>query len=281
MLSYFSFVHGLNHAAAPFFHTNHGGRKMPGTEDSGKKGDKSPSKGKGIKSTVRTVFFLVVIVSLLVVAKVFGLGERLGELRDWIGTLGSLGSLVFVAIYIVAVIAAIPGSALTVAAGALFGSVFGVIWVSIASTVGASLAFLIARYFARDAIVKWLSKNEKFRRLDQLTEDHGAIIVALTRLVPIFPFNLLNYGFGLTRVQFWTYVFWSWLCMLPGTVLYVVGADAVTKGLTRGEVPWVLVSALVGVAVVLFIIVRFARKKLQDKESTSATETEPDRGKQS
>ena len=254
---------------------------MPGIEGNTKRGDESSGKEKGIKSIVKPVLFLLVILSLLVIAKVFGLGEKLGELRDWIGTLGSLGPLVFVAIYIVAVVAAIPGSALTVAAGALFGSVFGVIWVSIASTLGASLAFLIARYFARDAIVKWLSKNEKFRRLDQLTEDHGAIIVALTRLVPIFPFNLLNYGFGLTRVRFSTYVLWSWLCMLPGTVLYVVGADAVTKGLTRGEVPWVLVGALTGTGIVLFVIVRFARKKLQDKEGASGAGTQPDRGKQS
>ena len=254
---------------------------MPIKEGGIKRGKAVSGKGKRAKISVRPVLFLVVIISLLVIAKVFGLGEKLGDLRDWIGTMGSLGPLVFIVIYVVAVVAAIPGSALTVAAGALFGSVFGVIWVSIASTLGASLAFLIARYFARDAIVKWLSKNEKFRRLDQLTEDHGAIIVALTRLVPIFPFNLLNYGFGLTRVRFWTYVSWSWLCMLPGTILYVVGADAVTKGLTRGEVPWVLVGALVGIAVVLFVLVRFARKKLQDKEGTSVAATEPDSEKQS
>lgn len=249
------------------------------SETGGEQG-KVPGEGKSIMKKIRPILFLVVILSLLVIAKVFGLGERLGDLRDWIGTLGSLGPLVFIAIYIVAVVAAIPGSALTVAAGALFGSVFGVIWVSIASTLGASLAFLIARYFARDAILKWLSKNEKFRRLDQLTEDHGAIIVALTRLVPIFPFNLLNYGFGITRVRFWTYVSWSWLCMLPGTILYVVGADAVTKGLTRGEVPWVLVGALAGIVAVLFVLVRFARKKLQDKEGTSGAAV-PDREKQS
>jgi uncharacterized membrane protein YdjX (TVP38/TMEM64 family) len=248
--------------------------------DTGGEQGKVPGEGKSIMKKIRPILFLVVILSLLVIAKVFGLGEKLGDLRDWIGTLGSLGSLVFIALYIVAVVGAIPGSALTVAAGALFGSVFGVIWVSIASTVGASLAFLIARYFARDAIVRWLSENEKFRRLDQLTEDHGAIIVALTRLVPIFPFNLLNYGFGLTRVRFWTYVFWSWLCMLPGTVLYVVGADAVTKGLTRGEVPWVLIGALAGIGLLLFFIIRFARKKLQEKEGTSGTGTEPGREKQ-
>ena len=76
---------------------------------------------------------------------------------------------------------------------------------------------------ARDAVANWLSRSEKFQRLDKLTAEHGAIMVALTRLVPIFPFNLLNYGFGLTRVPFWTYVFWSWLCMLPATVVATCG----------------------------------------------------------
>jgi uncharacterized membrane protein YdjX (TVP38/TMEM64 family) len=171
--------------------------------------------------------------------------------------------------YAAAVVAALPGSALTVAAGALFGSVLGVIVVSIASTLGAALSFLVARYFARGAVAGWLSDKEKFRRLDRMTEEQGAIIVALTRLVPIFPFNLLNYGFGLTRVPFWTYVFWSWLCMLPGTVLYVVGADVVTKAVVQGEVPWLLVGALVAAAAVLAVLVRQARRKLQDRETNA------------
>ena len=85
--------------------------------------------------------------------------------------------------------------------------------------------------------------------------------------MPIFPFNLLNYGFGLTRVPFWTYVVWSWLCMLPGTILFVVGADALTRGVTEGEVPWALVGVLVGVIILLTILVRQARRKLQDDET--------------
>jgi len=236
-----------------------------------KNNDSEGVKRVGSGSRVRLILFVLVIAGLLVGAKVFGLGERLGDLRDWIGGLGPLGFLVFIALYIIAVVAAIPGSALTVAAGALFGSVFGIVLVSIASTAGAACAFLIARYVARDAVIKWLSQNEKFRRLDQLTEDHGAVIVALTRLVPIFPFNLLNYGFGLTRVRFWTYFLWSWMCMLPGTILYVVGADALTDGLARGEIPWVLIATLAAVAIVLFFLVRFARKRLQAKERISET----------
>jgi uncharacterized membrane protein YdjX (TVP38/TMEM64 family) len=135
--------------------------------------------------------------------------------------------------------------------------------VSIASTLGASLAFLVARYFARDAIARWLSKKKTFRKLDEMTEKRGATIVALTRLVPVFPFNLLNYGFGLTRVPFWTYVFWSWLCMLPVTIVYVVGTDAVTRAITQGEIPWSLVIGVAVAAVLLTFLVRLAKAKLQ------------------
>jgi uncharacterized membrane protein YdjX (TVP38/TMEM64 family) len=171
--------------------------------------------------------------------------------------------LVFVLIYSAAVVCAVPGSALTVASGALFGSVLGVVVVSVASTLGASLAFLIARYAARDAVAGWLSKNDKFRRLDVLTRERGAMIVAVTRLVPLFPFNLLNYGFGLTGVAFRTYVFWSWLCMLPGTAVYVMGGDVFARGLTQGGVPWGLIAATAGAAIVLAILIRLARQKLK------------------
>lgn len=239
------------------------------------------SKGKRTPHWWRPIILLLVVIAVVVLAGVFNLGQELARLRGWIDSLGPVGPLVYVAIYIAAVVAAIPGSAITVIAGAMFGAVLGVILVSIASTIGASLAFLIARYFARDATASWLSGRESFRKLDDLTARHGAVIVALTRLVPLFPFNVLNYGFGLTRVRFWTYVFWSWLCMLPGTILYVVGADAVTRGLTQGKVPWDLVIIVALVAGILALLVWQARKKLRTKEhglNTESTE-ESERGK--
>lgn len=229
-------------------------------------GSTPPSPGR---AWVRPAALLVVLVAVLVGARALGLGDRLGELRSWIHSLAAWGPAVFVFLYAAATVVAVPGSALTIAAGALFGSVVGVIVVSIASTLGASLAFLASRYFAREAMSRWLAGKEKFRRLDEMTERHGAMIVAIVRLVPIFPFSLLNYGFGLTRVRFWTYVFWSWLCMLPGTILYVVGADALTKGLQDGRVPWPLVGAGGLAAVILALLVRHARRLLKEREARS------------
>jgi uncharacterized membrane protein YdjX (TVP38/TMEM64 family) len=218
---------------------------------------------------LKPLLLVAVLGAILIAARVFGLGDRLVELRAWILGLGPLGAVVFVLIYGVATTVALPASVLTVAAGAMFGSVLGVALVSVGSTLGAAGAFALARWLARDAVFHWLEGNEKFRKLDALTERHGAIIVAITRLVPIFPFNLLNYGFGLTRVPFWTYLFWSWLCMLPATVLYVVGADAFTRGLAEGRVPWALVGAL-GVALgILALLVRCAGRVLAQREAAS------------
>jgi len=217
-------------------------------------------------SVWRPLLLIAVLLALFVAARFFDLGARLTELRAWIDGLGTWGPLAFIAIYVLATLAMIPGSGPTVIAGGLFGSLWGTVYVSIASTTGAALCFLIARYMARGAVSDWLEGQERFRKLDRLTETHGGWIVAVTRLVPVFPFNLLNYGFGLTRVRFWTYVGFSWLCMLPGTLLYVAGADTVVQAVAEGRVPWamlaflvVLLGALVGIGVV-------ARRKLRSAE---------------
>jgi len=225
----------------------------------------SPSPASKRGGRLRVVLFVACLILLIIIVRALGLGSRLVELRDWIHDLGTLGYFIFAALYIAAVVATVPGIALTVIAGVLFGTVTGIILVSIGSTVGAALAFLVGRYIARGAIENWLGSNERFHRLDQLTEDHGAMIVALTRLVPLFPFNLLNYGYGLTRIRFWTYAFWTWLCMLPWTVVYIVGIEAFIEGLARGTVPWPLIALFAVLAVILFFLVRFASRKLREK----------------
>lgn len=208
----------------------------------------------------------LILLILVFVARSVDVGAHLVHFQTWIEGLGPLAPLVFIVVYTVAVVAAIPGSPLTVIAGAVFGSVLGIAVASVGATIGASLAFLISRYLARDAVAQWLSRQEAFQRLDALTERRGAMIVALTRLVPIFPFNLLNYGFGLTRVPFWTYVGWSWLCMLPGTAVFVLGGDTVTRALAEGRVPWPLVGALAAAILVVTLLVRFARARLRRSE---------------
>ena len=236
--------------------------------------DATPRAKTGRGGLWRLILFVAVVAALFGLARVLNLGARLGDLRQWIAAQGAWGPVLFVLVYIGATVLAAPGTPLTVGAAALFGSVLGVALVSVASTLGAALCFLIARYLARDSIAASLARNEKFRRLDSMTELHGATNVAVTRLVPLFPFNLLNYGFGLTRVRFRTYLLWSWVCMLPGTILYVVGADALFSGLEKGRVPWALLGVLTVVIVLLVFIVRAARRKLRAKDGGPMTEAD-------
>jgi uncharacterized membrane protein YdjX (TVP38/TMEM64 family) len=145
--------------------------------------------------------------------------------------------------------------------------------VSIGSTVGASLSFLIGRYFAKDAVERWMNKNEKFRKMEEFIESHGQLSVAIVRLIPLFPYNLVNYGFGLTRVRFRTYVLWTWLCMLPVTIIYVVGADAVTSGITKGEVPWILIIVIIVITLILTLLIIHTRRVIKDnKKNESETQ---------
>ena len=222
-----------------------------------------PAGTPGKRGHWRPVLLFTVLIAFIVLAHTLALGERLAALRHWLVGLGPWGPAVCLLIYIAAVVAAIPGVVLTVTIGVLFGSLLGVILVSVGATVGAALAFLIARYFAREAVVDWYGDSQRFQQLDRLTARHGALMVAFTRLVPLFPFNLLNYAYGLTSVPFWTYVFWSWLCMLPEIVLYVVGADAITQVLGQRRVPWVLVGVFVAVLILVIFLVRIARRKIQ------------------
>jgi uncharacterized membrane protein YdjX (TVP38/TMEM64 family) len=222
-------------------------------------------KNEKSKDWWKPVVLIIIIVTLFIIVNMYGLGVKIEELQHWIQSLGFWGPFAFFFIYLGAVIATIPGTIFGVIAGALFGSVIGVILISISSTIGASLTFLIARYFARDTVARWLSKNKTMERLDRLTEEQGMVIVGLTRLIPLFPFTLLNYGFGLTKVSFKTYVFWSWLCMIPGTIIVVVGTDVLTQELAQGRTPWELVGVLVITILVLGLIVWYERKQLQEK----------------
>jgi uncharacterized membrane protein YdjX (TVP38/TMEM64 family) len=139
---------------------------------------------------------------------------------QWIEDLGYVGGIAFILIYIIATIAFIPGSALTLGAGAVFGVLWGSLYVFVGATLGAIAAFLIGRYLARDWIGKRIEGNQQFVAIDQAVANSGVKIVLLTRLSPVFPFNLLNYAFGITGVRLKDYAIAS-IGMLPATVLYV------------------------------------------------------------
>jgi pyruvate/2-oxoglutarate dehydrogenase complex dihydrolipoamide dehydrogenase (E3) component/uncharacterized membrane protein YdjX (TVP38/TMEM64 family) len=224
------------------------------------------------------LLYAIAAVAVVLVLKYFHIQDLLKAALDWIGKLGPWGPVIFVGLYIIATVLFVPGSVLTLGAGALFGVVLGSVCVSISATLGATAAFLVGRYLARDAIARKIEKNQTFATIDRAVADEGWKIVLLTRLSPVFPFTLLNYAFGLTRVKLSHYVLASWVGMIPGTVMYVYLGSLVNVGAghrqrTTGE--WILygVGLLATVAVTVFVT-RLARsalaKKIGSKETTQS-----------
>ena len=216
------------------------------------------------------------LLAALALAGLLALGRYAGgyipAFQRWVEGLGALGPLAFVAGYALAVLAFIPGSALTLASGAIFGVGKGTVLVFAAALVGSTGAFLVARHLARAAIEKRISGDARFAAIDRAIGTQGRKIVFLLRLSPIFPFNLLNYGLGLTRVRLVDYVI-AGVGMLPGTLLYVYlgsaagEAVAAAGGAAPGRSPaeWALFGVgLVATLLVTLYVTRIARRALRD-----------------
>jgi uncharacterized membrane protein YdjX (TVP38/TMEM64 family) len=146
----------------------------------------------------------------------------------WVQSLGIWGPIAFIIIYNLATLLFIPGSLLTLKGGCLFGLFWGSVYVFIAAILGAILAFIIGRYLSRDWICQQLEKHPKFKAIDQAVAKEGWKIVLLTRLSPIFPFNLLNYAFGVTQVTLKDYILGS-IGIIPGSVMYVYMGSLVSN----------------------------------------------------
>ncbi len=238
--------------------------KPQATKDSGLR-QTSPVSGN-VERWVVLGFLALGLIGLLYFFDVRGL---LRETLAQVARLGAWAPLIFVLVYVLAAVLFVPGSALTLGAGALFGVVRGSIYVSIASTLAAGVAFLLGRYVARDWVAKKIQGNATFDSIDRALADEGWKIVLLTRLSPVFPFTLLNYAFGLTRVGFREYILWSWIGMMPGTVLYVYLGSLVNLGAgaqQRTPAQWTAYGlGLAATVAVTVVITRIAKRALANK----------------
>ncbi len=192
-------------------------------------------------STIKSKFTWHVFYKLLLLA-VLGMGISLAVLyrdaidmlamQNWIEQSGTLAPLIFMFIYVLGTVFFLPGSVLTLAGGALFGPIWGVFYNLTAATIGAVLSFLAARYLASD----WVAKKSagRLKQLINGVEKEGWHFVAFVRLVPVFPFNLLNYALGLTKIKWLDYSLATYICMLPGAIAYTylgyIGKEAATGG---------------------------------------------------
>lgn len=190
----------------------------------------------------------------------------------WVRTQGAWGTLIYGILYALGAVLMVPGSALTAGAGLLYGTLIGVLIVSPASVLGATLSFLIARYFARNWVERKLQAYPRFAAIDAAVERQGFKIILLVRLQPVLPFVLLNYALGLTRVRLADYIVASWIGMLPATIVYVYLGSALhsiselfSGGTLKHNLVWVVLfwGGLAAGVLLLWIFTRVARQALQ------------------
>jgi uncharacterized membrane protein YdjX (TVP38/TMEM64 family)/rhodanese-related sulfurtransferase len=184
------------------------------------------------RNTVRWLLGLA-LVSVIGLAVAWRDRFDVAALQTWVESAGSAAPLVFIALYAAATVLFLPGSVITLAGGVLFGPVWGTLWSLTGATLGAALAFLIARYLGGD----WIARRAgpRLSRLNDGVAAEGWRFIAFVRLVPLFPFNFLNYALGLTRIAFLPYVLASALFMLPGALAFTWLGYAGREALSGGE----------------------------------------------
>ncbi len=196
------------------------------------------------------------------------------SVNAWVESLGAWGPLAYGVFYVAAALAFVPGSAITIGAGALFGLGLGTVVVSIASTASAALALPLARSLFRERVQAFAQERKSFQAVDRAIEDGGWKIVGLLRLSPVVPFSALDYLLGLTNVRYVPAVLISWIAMLPGTLLYVyfgaIGRD-VAGGKERGPLEWALmIAGPVATLAVTVVLTRMARSRMQSETDLPA-----------
>ena len=148
----------------------------------------------------------------------------------------------------------------------MFGPIWGTVYTWIAATLAAALAFLVARHLARGTVERWQAQSPRVARIDAAVERHGWRILMVTRLVPLFPFNLQNFAYGLTRIPFWTYVGVSAMCILPGTIAFTLAGGAFSGGGSPAGIAWTLAAAAALIVLVSLVPRWLARRSPAARE---------------
>ncbi|WP_047043011.1 TVP38/TMEM64 family protein [Vibrio mexicanus] len=203
------------------------------------------------------------IALVIFVAKQTGILEIITDIRslqEWIAGFGVWGYAVFVLAFVFACVFMLPGSAFTIVAGIVFGPVKGALLALFSATLGATVAFILARFIFRDTIVKKFGDNPIFKKIDDGVAQNGSSFLILTRLVPVFPFSLQNYAYGITGLNLATYVIVSLITMAPGAFIFAyMAGDIATNGVSA-----MLLVKFAGAGLVLFgmsLIPKYIAKK--------------------
>lgn len=227
------------------------------------------------KSVIKILIAVGIIVAVYFVLRHYGITkhirlENVPKIKTWVESFGVIAPLIYIGLYLISTVFFLPGFPVTVLAGFVFGPLWGVFYASIASIISVACAFLVARYVARDLVEGWVKENAQFRKIDEQVEEQGWRILMVTRLVPIFPFNLQNYAYGLTKIRFSTFVFISAVFMLPGTIALVMLGGAFVSG--EGNVlQTMLYLGIAGVLMFALSLVPNLLRKYQNKEEKIET----------
>jgi uncharacterized membrane protein YdjX (TVP38/TMEM64 family) len=208
----------------------------------------------------------IVIIGILIWLFAFGGSEfftldNLVDLLKSIEGYGILVPIVYVVLYWIVCLFFLPAVPITLIGGLIFGPVRGSMIVSFASTTGATLAFITGRTIGREAILKKFGQSSSFKKIDKGVKDNGWRMLMITRLVPLFPFNLQNYLYGLTDIPLGTYMLVSWLAMLPGTIAYATLAGAIVSG--NGDVGRMVIYLAIGA--ILIVALSYIPKILEKR----------------
>lgn len=233
------------------------------------------------KPWVKLLIVAAVLVIAFLVANHFGLFDMLKEgtlkdrvvrLDEFFKGLGIWAPLVFILIWIVGCVFLLPGLPISIAGGLIFGAVWGSVWTTIGANLGAAAAFLIGRYAARDMVAGWVEKNKALKRIDEGVRNQGWRMLLITRLVPIFPFNIQNYVYGLTDIRFTTYLLVTLPSMIPATIAFNFAAGSAREVVLAGGQPDAVKKTILYLAiaavffVLLSLIPSFVKKRVSGAE---------------
>ena len=231
------------------------------------------------KGNKKKLFTVIAVIAIgIFVFQYFGLADYISRdnldlLQEWVLGFGVLAPIIYILLWIAACVFFLPGLPVALLGGFVFPTVQAIIYASFGSVIGATAAFLIGRYAARDMVEGWVENNKQVKKIDKGVKKNGWRMLLLTRSVPVFPFNLQNYVYGLTDINLTVYFFVSWLTMLPGTIAYVLLASAFVSGESPTEI--FIYLGIAGIFIVLVsLIPKFLKKNQEDMVEDVELDTE-------
>tara|TARA_R110000850_G_scaffold49672_16_gene122320 strand:+ start:140 stop:925 length:786 start_codon:yes stop_codon:yes gene_type:complete len=238
--------------------------------------DTSPSsKDRTTRSLWKYTLVLLAVAALGFAIHEWPIAREVLVFKEWLVGLGGWGPVIFILVYAAGTVLLVPGSALALLAGPIFGLVLGTVVIEVGSTLGAALPFLIARYAARERVAAYLARYPKLGAIDHQVAIGGWKIVGLLRMTPLVPYSISNYLYGLTSIRFWPYVIVSAVAMLPGNLAFVYFGSVAAEGLSSASgasaqeagaheaLVWALrIIGVVATLLALRLITRLARQAL-------------------